>query len=161
MEVPMHGMRSRAALLAAVALLGAGSLAACGDDDDEGDSSAESTEAADTEEVTLTADEYTFELSATPTAETQSVEFDNQGKEGHFLVFAKINEGFTLEEAVKLEGKKGSAEVLIEDGAGPGETKTFEVEGPIEPGEYAMLCPIPSPEGPHYELGQLQEFSIE
>lgn len=158
----MLGMRNRAALLAATALLGAGT-AACGDDDEESGSEETSAEApaADTEEVTLTADEYDFELSATPTTETKSVTFDNQGKEGHFLVFAKINEGYTLEEAVKLQGKKGSAEVVLEGGVGPGQSKTFEVEGPIEPGEWKMLCPIPSPDGPHYELGQLEEFSIE
>jgi hypothetical protein len=161
-------MRSRAALLAAVALIGVGALAACGDDDE---SSAEGTTsesaAADSgpEEVTLVADEtedgYSFDLSATPTAETQSVVFDNQGEQEHFLVFAKINEGYTLDEAVKLQGKKGSAEVLVEQGAGPGETRKLAVKGPIEPGNYAMLCPIPSPEGPHYKLGQLEEFTIE
>ena len=148
------------AVLAAGALA-TGALAACGDDEDSDDGG--ETEAS-TEEVTLTADDrdgYTFELSATPTADTKSVVFDNQGEEGHFLVFAKINEGYTLDEAVELEGKKGSAETFIEKAAGPGQTKTFPVDGTLEPGNYAMLCPIPSPEGPHYKLGQLEEFSIE
>jgi hypothetical protein len=152
--------RRRAVIVFAVAVLaGAGSLVACGDDDDQGDDSA-STDAG-AEQVTLTADEYTFELSATPTAETKSVTFDNQGKEAHFLVFARINDGYTVDDAVELEGKQGSAEVLIEEGAGPGKSRTFEVTKPIEPGNYAMLCPIPSRDGPHYKLGQLQEFTIE
>jgi hypothetical protein len=141
--------------------LAAGALAACGDDE-ESDEGAE--KEASVEEVTLTADDrdgYTFELSETPTADTKSVVFDNQGEEGHFLVFARINDGYTVDEAVKLQGKKGSAETFIEKGAGPGQTKTFPVDGPLEPGNYAMLCPIPSPEGPHYKLGQLEEFSIE
>ena len=30
------------------------------------------------------------------------------------MIFAKINEGFTLEEAIKIEGEKGSAELLAE-----------------------------------------------
>ena len=150
-----------------IALLATASLAVvasgCGDDEGEessGDSAA--TEAA-VEEVTLTADDrdgYTFELSETPTADTTSVVFDNQGKEGHFLVYAKINEGFTVDEAVELQGKKGSAEILVEKGAGPGQSKTFEISDPVEPGNYAMLCPIPAPEGPHYKLGQLEEFEI-
>ena len=44
----------------------------------------------------------------------------------------------------------------------PGATSaTDDAQGPIEPGEYAMLCPIVTEEGPHWELGQLEEFSIE
>lgn len=158
----MQRMRSRAALLAAVALLGAGSLAACGDDDeDSGSEEASTEEPADATSVDLTAVEYDFELSATPTAETEEITFDNQGEEFHVMIFAKINEGFTLDEAVELEGEKGSATVVAEAEAAPGKSKTVKVKGPIEPGDYAMLCPIPGKDGPHYELGQLEEFSIE
>ena len=32
---------------------------------------------------------------------------------------------------------------------------------PLKPGSYAMLCPIGGPQGPHYKLGQLQEFEIQ
>jgi hypothetical protein len=149
--------------MASLATIAAG----CGDDD--GDDGAEtagaetSAEETSAEEVTLTADDrggYTFDLSATPTAETKSVVFDNQGKEGHFLVFARLNEGFTVDEAVELEGGKGSAVTYAEGSAGPGKSKTLEVTKPLEPGSYVMLCPIPSPEGAHYELGQLEEFEI-
>jgi hypothetical protein len=134
-------------------------VAACGDDSDESSSGAE--ESASAEEVTLTADEYTFDLSATPTAETKEVSFDNQGEEFHVMIFARINEGFTLDEAVKLQGEKGSAETIAEAEAAPGKTEVVKVKKPIEPGEYAMLCPIGGPEGPHYKLGQLEEFSVE
>jgi hypothetical protein len=154
----------RLSALTTAAVLAAG-IAACGGDDDDDESAAttETTteETASAEEVTLTADEYTFELSATPTAETKSVVFDNQGKEPHALIFARLGEGFTVDEAFELEGKKGSAETLIEGGAGPGESQTFPVKGEITPGEYAMLCPIEGPDGPHYKLGQLSEFTIE
>jgi hypothetical protein len=159
-------------LLVALAALAAPlALAACGDDDDDDDTAAEETTApeetaAGPTEVTLTADDaggnYTFELSETPTAETTTVIFDNQGKQPHFLAYARINEGFTVDEVVEAEGKKGSAEVLIEQGAQPGQSKTIEITEPIEPGSYAMLCPIPGPGGKaHYELGQLEEFTVE
>ncbi len=144
-------------------------VAACGDDDDEpaSDSSAATEEtstsedAASAEEVTVTADEYSFDLSATPTADTKSVTFDNQGKEFHVLIFARINEGFTVDEAIELEGEKGSAEIVAEAEGPPGESTTLEIKKPIEPGAYAMLCPIGGPEGPHYKLGQLEEFEIQ
>ena len=139
-------------------------VAACGDDEDEGSEGSESTEeTASAEEVTLEATEYEFELSATPTSETTSVTFDNQGEEPHVLIFARIEEGYTVDEAFELEGKKGSAtEVSKAADAGPGESVTVELEEELEPGHYAMLCPIPGPKGePHYKLGQLEEFDIE
>ena len=152
--------------LASVAIAGALALgfAACGDDDDEGSSDEAATEeATSAEEVTLTATEYEFELSATPTAETQTVTFDNQGEEPHVLIFARISDDYTLDEAFELEGKKGSAtEVTKVVEAGPGESVEVEVEEPLEAGSYAMLCPLPGPKGePHYKLGQLEEFDIE
>lgn len=149
--------------LAAGVLVGgaiAGGLAACGDDDSDDGATEETTASA--EEVTLTATEYEFDLSATPAADTKTVEFVNDGKEFHVLVFAKINEGFTLDEAIELEGEKGSAETVGESQAEPGTTQTVKITQPLEAGSYAMLCPLQTKEGePHYELGQLQEFQIE
>lgn len=156
-----------AATVAAVASL-ALYTGACGDDDEssstaggEGtETSAESTEAS-AEKVNVTAVEYDFELSATPTAETKSVVFDNQGKEFHVMIFARVNEGFTVEEAIEMEGEKGSATVVAQTEAKPGESKTVQVKKAIEPGSYAMLCPLVTKAGKHYELGQLEEFEIE
>jgi len=139
-------------------------VAACGDDEESSGDGEATEEAASAEEVTLTATEYEFDLSATPTAETQSVAFDNQGEEFHVMIFARINEGFTLDEAIEMEGEKGSATIVAQVEAPPGESKTAEIKKEIEPGPYAMLCPITSKESegtPHFELGQLQEFDIE
>jgi hypothetical protein len=154
----------RARLLVAIvsASVLAFGIVACGDDD-EGD------EGEPVTEVTLTADEasadeFTFELSETPTAETTSVTFDNQGEQAHALLFARVNEGYTVDEAFELEGRQGSAVEIAQAGAEPGQSSTVEVKEPLEPGHYAMLCPIGDPEVPeslHYKLGQLVEFDIE
>ena len=135
-------VRSRGAAIAAAAVCLTLGVAACGDDD-----STDSTDSA--------------EASTTTEASAETVEFVNDGKESHALVFAKLNEGFTVEEAVQLEGKKGSAVEIGTTGADPGKTGTLTVKEPIEPGDYVMLCPISGPEGPHYKLGQLEEFAIE
>jgi hypothetical protein len=82
---------------------------ACGGDDDD-DSGGEEASSTD---VTVTAKEYQFDLSATPTADTQEVTLQNDGKLPHVLIFARINEGFTVDEAFELEGEKGSAEEVI------------------------------------------------
>ena len=147
---------ARIAALSMAGLLALG-VAACGDDSDE-----TSTEAASAEEVTLTATEYEFDLSATPGAETTSVTFQNDGAEDHVLIFAKINEGFTVDEAIELEGEKGSAEVIGQAQAKPGATETVAIDEPLEPGAYAMLCPLSTKDGEsHTELGQLEEFELE
>ena len=154
----------RAGLAIAAASLTLG-LAACGDDDESTEPSAESEatteEAASTENIEVVATEYDFELSATPTADTKSFTFVNDGKEPHALIFARINEGFTLDEAFELQGRKGSAVLLAEGDAGPGKTSDIKVEEAAEPGDYALLCPIGGPKGLHYKLGQLEEFAIE
>lgn len=149
--------RQRALAASAAAALALGA-AACGDDDDSSSGDSGSTGA---EEVTVNAEEYSFDVSATPTADTKSVTFNNEGKEFHVMIFARLSEGFTVDEAVKLEGEKGSATLIAETEAPPGKTKTVDVKEPIEPGNYVMLCPIEGPDGPHYKLGQLEEFSIE
>src|SRR5688500_11630104 len=110
-----------AAITLALFALGFG-LNACGDDDDEdsGDDSAAVEETATTEEsadatnVTVTATEYDFQLSATPTAETETITFDNQGKEQHALIYARLGEGYTVDEAFELEGEEGSATTIAE-----------------------------------------------
>jgi uncharacterized cupredoxin-like copper-binding protein len=138
-------------------------IAACGDDDDDTTSASEgttTTEAASADTVTVTtgnvADGYSWEVEPTPTTETTTFEYVNDSDVEHALLFARINEGFTFEEANELEGKKGSAEILAEGGARPGSTSTVKVKGTVEPGNYALFCPIPG----HYQMGQLEEFEI-
>jgi plastocyanin len=146
------------ATIAVVAALALG-LVACGDEDSSDDTTA--AEGASTATVDVTAVEYEFDLSATPTADTETVTFTNDGKEFHALVFARLNEGFTVDEAYKLQGKEGSAEEIGTVEAKPGDTGTIKVKEPLAAGDYVMLCPISGPDGPHYKLGQLAEFAIE
>jgi uncharacterized cupredoxin-like copper-binding protein len=152
------GTRRLAAIAASIAL--AAGIGACGGDDDE-DTTSASEETASAETVTVTtgdtADGYSWEVEPTPTAETTTIAYVNDSEEEHGLILARINEGYTLEEAYELEGRKGSAETLAEGGAGAGKTETLEVKGEVEPGNYALLCPIPG----HYQQGQLEEFEIQ
>src|SRR5687767_8180006 len=128
------------------------SLSACGEDEDEGSPSSS---------VTVEAVEYEFKLSVTPTADTEEITFDNQGEEFHELIFARLNQGFTAERAIRLRGSKGSAETFADIEAKPGESKSAQIIGLLKPGDYVMLCPVEGKEGPHSELGQLEEFAIE
>ncbi len=154
------GIRRVATAVAVLAL--AAGIAACGDDEEDTSASEESV-SAETVTVTTgdTADGFSWEVEPTPTAETKTVEYVNESEEGHALIFARINEGYTLEEAYDLQGRKGSATSVAESNEktspGPGETVTIDVTETPEPGNYAMLCPIPG----HYQQGQLEEFEIQ
>jgi hypothetical protein len=158
---------ARARYLAATfAVTGGLGLAAfgCGDDDSttsaSSDTSSETTTEASADTVDVTADEFSFDVSAAPTTDTKSFSVTNDGKEFHVMIFAQLGEGYTVDEAVKLQGEKGSATTFAEAEIPPGKTVEAEVKGEIGPGEYVMLCPVGGPEGPHYELGQLEEFEI-
>jgi plastocyanin len=162
-------MRTRRILAGALGILAlalAMGAVACGDDEDEDTAAttgAETTEAASAETVDVIGDDFSFELSATPTAETTEITFENVGEEPHELIFARINEGYTVEDAIKAEGEKGTAEEIGFLFAKPGETakKPIEIKQPLEPGNYAMVCAIPYKGKPHFELGMQEEFTIE
>ena len=112
-------------LILAATLAAGGALAACGDDDEESGEDETTAESTGPTEVTVTADEYSFELSETPTAPGEATFIlDNVGEEGHALIVARLNEGFTLDEAFELQGRKGSAKTLGESSAGVGESRS-------------------------------------
>ena len=96
----------------------------------------------------VTATEYDFDLSATPTADTANVNFVNDGKEFHVLIFAKINEGFTVDEAIKLEGQKGSAEIVGEAEAAPGDDRRGQGQGAARARRVRDALPGRRTEGP-------------
>ena len=156
--------------VAGVVALGAG---ACGGDDDE-----ETTEASAGRVTVTTSDtadgRYTWEVSPTPTAETTLVNFKNESKEQHALIFARLGEGYTVDEAYELQGEKGSATQVMRTTSAPAGNRTAggqqagsptgeiaDVTKPLDPGDYVMLCPLAGKDGPHYKLGQLAEFAIE
>jgi plastocyanin len=137
---------------------------ACGDDDEDEGAETTAAEEVSAETVDVTANEYSFELSATPTAETKEITLENVGEEEHDLIFARINEGYTLQDAIEAQGRKGTAEqfrpVLF---AKPGEEAkgTIQVDN-LEPGHYAMVCTVETKAGePHFDLGMTEEFDIE
>ncbi len=160
-------MNIKAAIAAGVlTLAAAGGLAACGDDEETtGAGETSSEETASATEVTVTTGDaeggFSWDVEPTPTPETQTISYVNNSKQPHALVFARLGEGFTLEEAYELQGRKGSATSVAESdektSPGPGETVTIDVTEPIEPGSYILLCPIPG----HYQQGQLEEFEIQ
>ncbi len=134
---------------------------ACG-----GDSETTATDAAaGGQQIDITAVDYEFEgVPDTLEQGPVSVSFKNEGDEQHMLIFGKLNEGFTIEDAIKAEGEKGTVEDLgtippVEPGQESKATITTEI---TEPGDYFMLCPLETKDGEnHFDLGQQYEFSVE
>jgi hypothetical protein len=134
-------------------------LGACGDDDEETTTAAEETTAGS--EITVTADEYSFELSEEPQAGPATFALDNVGEEDHVLILAKLAADATLEDALEAEGEEGTTESMefLEAPAGEEAPETISTE--LTPGNYAMVCPVETKDGePHFELGQQEEFEI-
>ena len=154
----------RRGLLTTCAATAVGALAlalgACGDDDEETTTAAEETTAGS--EITVTADEYSFELSGEPQAGPATFTLDNVGKEDHELILAKLAEDATIEDAIEAEGEEGTT--VGEPGfteAKAGEEAERPIETDLTAGNYAMVCTFETDDGePHFELGQQEEFEI-
>ena len=101
-------------------------------------------------------------VPATIEAGKTSFTLNNVGQEEHEMFLARINEGYTFDEAIEAEGEEGTAERIggikpIDPGE---ESKPFSTN--LKPGHYGMLCFVSGPEGqPHFMLGQKAEFDVE
>ena len=138
--------------IAALSLVAAG----CGGDDDD-DGNGDGPTAVD-----VTAGEYFFELSQTPESTGPvTVTMKNDGAAPHSLIFARINEGFTLDEAFEAEGEKGTAEELGQLHSGPGQAAKGEITANLTPGHYSIVCPVQTKGVSHYQEGQSVEFDVE
>lgn len=119
----------------------------------------------DAQQVEVVATDYAFEIpevSAGPTALTMV----NEGEEPHFMVVVKMKEGATIEEALAADQAGEDPEAFLEREVGesttapPGETAVINAD--LDPGTYAMLCFVSTPDGePHVALGMAEEFTVE
>lgn len=113
----------------------------------------------DAAQVAVAATEYAFDFEA-PAAGPTSFTMANDGDETHFMLLVKLAEGATIEEALESEGEEGVDEEFESDIAAPGDDAVLTVD--LTPGNWALLCPIPTPEGePHFAVGMIEEFTIE
>ena len=115
-------------------------------------------------EVPVTLDEYSFGVESTLAAGPTAFALDNVGEEEHEMVLVKLIEGATVDDALAAEQAgedpqqffQGPPEVGV---AGPGE-QTF-VNTELTPGNYAMVCFIPTPGGvPHVAEGMVTSVEV-
>ena len=163
--------RLLALLSAALVALGA---AACGDTDDPSGDSTDTSAGAQDNALSIVERDYAFDISGEPAGGTLSIQIDNAGKELHELIFTKLLDGKTFEEAKAaldaageededpLAGLVESDSVIDDFGGGQAPGTRYTITGPdVEAGEYVLRCNIPNAEGvPHFKLGMLAQVSI-
>lgn len=121
------------------------------------------TEAAEGAEVVpVTAIDFAFEgVPADVAAGPIAFEMTNEGEVAHEMVIFALGEGVDVDELLASEEEPSDDEAREVGGtfAPPGESAFANVE--LEPGDYAVICFIPGPEGKaHYELGMKNTFSV-
>lgn len=116
--------------------------------------------------VEVTAVDYSFEVPEQIAAGRTSFVLTNTGAEAHFMLLSRIVQG-TMEEALAYEGDPEEAGLVedVEGGesglAAPGGQDVETVTVDLEPGNYAMLCFVPGPDGtPHAFNGMAVPLTV-
>ncbi len=106
---------------------------------------------AEPHQVTITATDYGYILPAAPiTAGLTTVTLINTGRELHHVQFYRLTEGKTIDDftaAAKAEGPPPAWAVPEggPNGVLPGQQVSATLD--FQPGQYALICRIPSPDG--------------
>jgi hypothetical protein len=113
----------------------------------------------DATRVDVNATDYAFHLGDVAAGRTSFV-LTNDGAEAHVLEILELADGVTLDQALEADGDSGTLVGYWQTNlAAPGddETVTFDVE----PGNYALVCFIPTADGtPHLMHGMQHEFTV-
>jgi uncharacterized cupredoxin-like copper-binding protein len=114
--------------------------------------------------ITVTATDFKLDLPDTIPAGVVGLRLVNQGKELHQAQVVRLDDGKTLadfQQAMKHEGPPPSWVKFVggPNGIAPGQEATAMAA--LVPGNYLMLCLIPSPDGvSHLMKGMIHPFTV-
>ena len=114
--------------------------------------------------VTVTATDFKVDLPDTLPAGVVTLRLVNQGKELHQAQVVRLDDGKTLadfQQALKHEGPPPSWVKFVggPNGIAPGQEATAMTV--LAPGNYLVVCLIPSPDGvPHVMKGMIRPFTV-
>lgn len=144
--------------------LALGLIAACGG---ERTPPASEAVAAAPSTITITAKDYAYEVPDTVTGGVVTITMVNQGPELHHIQFVKLGDGRTFADftAFLRAMKPGDPmPAWATDVAGPNTPVpggTSSLTQDLAPGEYAIVCVIPSPDGvPHAMKGMIKPLTV-
>jgi hypothetical protein len=121
--------------------------------------------AAKPHQMTVVATDYKFDAPDQVPAGMMTIHLVDNGSELHHVAFIKLNDGKTIadvEQAMKTQGPMPSWAVdyggVNPSHPGGGMSTTTQM---LEPGNYAMLCFIPSADGiPHFAKGMVRPLTV-
>ena len=167
-----HRFAPRAVLLLTVLALGACKVkeagtdsALNGDSSKSGDPSVASVAAAPAANVvTITATEYSFDAPAEIPAGLTTLRLVTNGKELHHASLIKLDDGKTMDDFKQAIAKQGPTPAWMLAAGGPNAPHpggTTEETQLLEPGNYVIVCFVPSPDGvPHVAKGMMRPITV-
>src|SRR5262245_47635565 len=112
--------------------------------------------------VTVTAVDYGFEAPTSVAAGTVTLKLVNKGKELHHLAIAKLEQGHTIEDL--QNAPPGPPPEWFKTVGGPNAPAvggSSQATLNLEPGNYVLLCFIPSPDGTsHFMKGMMKPLMV-
>jgi uncharacterized cupredoxin-like copper-binding protein len=128
------------------------------------DTTSATTAAAAPATVTVITTDYSFDAPAELPAGLTTFHLVNRGPAIHHVQLARLGEGKTFDEfmAALKAGGPPPKWVTMEGGPNPSEVgDTSRTTVMLEPGNYAMLCFVPDPDGvPHVAKGMVRPLKV-
>lgn len=122
------------------------------------------TTAPTTNSVTFTAGDYRFSGPSEIPAGLTVLRLENQGKELHHLVIARLDQGKTVDSLLAAIKQPGPPPPWLHFVGGPNATEPGSQSNAsrmMEPGHYAVICFIPTAAGvPHVAKGMISSLEV-
>ncbi len=120
--------------------------------------------AAAAESVTVKATDFAFEAPEKIAAGAVTIVMENHGKELHQVQLVRLEEGKTVEDFAAAMKSHGPSPSWVKWVGGPNAAvpgQQSNATSVLEPGQYAYLCLIPSPDGKlHVTKGMVRPFEV-
>ena len=113
--------------------------------------------------VTIVATDFAFALPETLPAGLTTLRLANAGAEPHHAVLVKLGEGKTIADFQAAAMSPGTPDWMTFPGspAAVAPNDTSNATTLLEPGQYVLVCFIPSPDGaPHIAKGMVRTFVV-
>ncbi len=114
--------------------------------------------------VTIDATDYSYDAPAEIPAGLTTIRLVTSGKEMHHATLVKLADGKTMQDFVEAMKKGGPPPDWIEMDGGPNPPRpggVTEETQLLEPGNYVIVCLVPSPDGtPHMAKGMIRPLTV-
>ena len=114
--------------------------------------------------VTVTAKDFAFDAPAQIPAGAITLQLQNHGKEVHQAQLVKLDSGKTGQDLLMAMKQHGPPPAWMKFVGGPNAAapgSQVDATSELEPGQYAYLCLIPSPDGVmHVAKGMIRTFEV-